>query len=692
MLNFVKLLYTTLFFYRSISFRQAFVVKFGNPNWSFNLTPKVNNLFKSTLLFFVFFTLSLSSSAQWINEIHYDNDGADTDEGIEIAGPAGTDLSCWTLVAYNGSNGESYISTSLSGIIPDEGCGYGAIWFNIANLQNGSPDGIALVDCSGTVVQFLSYEGAFTATDGPALGMTSTDIGVSEGGSTPVGQSLQLTGSGTTYGDFTWQSPAASSAGALNSGQTISTCSCPGLEVEPTNEVTDDGPVAGCTSATINWTLGSDAENAIVVYSTSPITGTPTDGVNYNVGSTISPGEEVIYNGSGNTTIISGLSLNTTYYYAIFEYNGTLSDCEENYLTGGITGSFTTPSACQDSYIQSINYNACTNSEGTDEIVVVSIGDDPVAVDSLIIELPNSTWCNTSCGTNTIVNNPTYINDLNNLAGCSLFTYCDPIPAGATLMIFTGNPPSTVIDYSGSCGGTGGPYCAIFLDNSSLTGNFSNNSSTPRVTTIHFGSSSSSTVSYTATDGVGDVDGATADFDASGNVTYVGNSSCVYPLAVSLKSFNGHHASGSNHINWSTVSEENNDYFALYHSMNGKNFDRIGMVQGSGNTTTLMNYTFEHKSPEPGINYYKLESVDYDGTIHEKGVISIDFNSGNTYYDYSSSIIHTKSKGDYNVVNLAGQIVKTAENTSEIPFIGEGLYIVQNLNTGEAEKLIIHSF
>jgi hypothetical protein len=33
---------------------------------------------------------------------------------------------------------------------------------------------------SGKVIQFLSYEGSFTATNGPAIGMISTDIGLAE--------------------------------------------------------------------------------------------------------------------------------------------------------------------------------------------------------------------------------------------------------------------------------------------------------------------------------------------------------------------------------------------------------------------------------------------------------------------------------------------------------------------------------
>ena len=38
-----------------------------------------------------------------VSEIHYDNDGTDTGEAIEIAGPAGTDLTGWSVVLYNGS-------------------------------------------------------------------------------------------------------------------------------------------------------------------------------------------------------------------------------------------------------------------------------------------------------------------------------------------------------------------------------------------------------------------------------------------------------------------------------------------------------------------------------------------------------------------------------------------------------------
>ncbi|NNL70294.1 MAG: hypothetical protein HKO70_10070, partial [Acidimicrobiia bacterium] len=36
----------------------------------------------------------------FINEIHYDNASTDTGEAVEIAGPAGTDLTDWSVVLY----------------------------------------------------------------------------------------------------------------------------------------------------------------------------------------------------------------------------------------------------------------------------------------------------------------------------------------------------------------------------------------------------------------------------------------------------------------------------------------------------------------------------------------------------------------------------------------------------------------
>ncbi|MBS3963013.1 MAG: ExeM/NucH family extracellular endonuclease [Methylomonas sp.] len=192
---------------------------------------------KSTLqtscLFALSATLGLSSLAQaatpvFINEIHYDNTGTDVGEAIEVAGAAGTNLVGWTLVLYNGNGGASYDTRSLSGTLSDQsGSGYGttSVSYPSNTLQNGSPDGVALVDSTGRVVQFLSYEGAFTASNGPAAGMTSVDIGVDQSSATPTGMSLQLKGSGNQYEHFTWHTASASSFGNPNTGQSFAASS-----------------------------------------------------------------------------------------------------------------------------------------------------------------------------------------------------------------------------------------------------------------------------------------------------------------------------------------------------------------------------------------------------------------------------------------------------------------------------------
>ncbi len=166
---------------------------------------------------------TLSATSIWINEFHYDNSGTDLDEFVEIAGTAGANLSGYSVLLYNGNGGASYGSIALSGTLPNQSNGFGALAFYKSSIQNGSPggDGLALIDSSNAVLQFLSYEGSFAASGGAASGRTSEDIGVFESSSTPVGHSLQLVGHGSTYGAFTWTGPVNSSPGELNAKQTF---------------------------------------------------------------------------------------------------------------------------------------------------------------------------------------------------------------------------------------------------------------------------------------------------------------------------------------------------------------------------------------------------------------------------------------------------------------------------------------
>lgn len=116
-----------------------------------------------------------------INEVDYDQPGADSAEFVEIynAGNAAADLTNIELRHVNGSNNTEYRSTALSGagmtlpaggylVIGNAGVTVpmGVPFITLANngLQNGAPDGLALIDASnGTLLDALSYEGSITA-------------------------------------------------------------------------------------------------------------------------------------------------------------------------------------------------------------------------------------------------------------------------------------------------------------------------------------------------------------------------------------------------------------------------------------------------------------------------------------------------------------------------------------------------
>ncbi|MEJ6728438.1 MAG: endonuclease/exonuclease/phosphatase family protein [Akkermansiaceae bacterium] len=165
--------------------------------------------------------------AIFLNEFHYDNTSNDVGEFVEIVvGPdySGT-LADIEVIFYNGSNGSPDGTThSVDSFTLGEttASGHRIFWKDISGIQNGSPDGIAIV-VDAIVEEFQSYEGVMTGMAGPASGMTSVDIGVSQPGSLPAGEnSLGLSGTGSGPGDFSWERFAGSfTKGMTNAGQTF---------------------------------------------------------------------------------------------------------------------------------------------------------------------------------------------------------------------------------------------------------------------------------------------------------------------------------------------------------------------------------------------------------------------------------------------------------------------------------------
>ena len=100
---------------------------------------------------------------------------------------------------------------------------------------------------------------------------------------------------------------------------------------------------AGPAAITVNWTNGTGAFRAVFMAQVSSGAPAPVNGTTYTSSNTFGSGTQIgnsgwfcIYNGSGSTVNVSGLTAATTYRVMVVEYNGTPG--AEQYLTTPGTG------------------------------------------------------------------------------------------------------------------------------------------------------------------------------------------------------------------------------------------------------------------------------------------------------------------------------------------------------------------
>jgi hypothetical protein len=262
------------------------------------------------------FSINLNAQNAWINEFHYDNAGDDVGEFVEVVieNPGSYTLSLFSVVLYNGNGGTSYNTKTLDLFTVGSTSGNYTFYtytYPTDGIQNGAPDGIALA-YNGVLIsaQFLSYEGTFTGAGGVAGGVPSANIGVLETSSTPTGQSLQLSGSGSQYSDFTWQAPATATAGNLNNGQTLTS----GGIANPGNF---NATAFNTAQIDLSWILNGSSDSVLIAQNITNSFGTPS-GV-YYVGNSIGSAT-VIYKGLGTSTSDMGLTEGTEYFYTAWSF------------------------------------------------------------------------------------------------------------------------------------------------------------------------------------------------------------------------------------------------------------------------------------------------------------------------------------------------------------------------------------
>jgi hypothetical protein len=155
---------------------------------------------------------------------------------------------------------------------------------------------------------------------------------------------------------------------------------------------------------------------------------------------------------------------------------------------------------------------------------------------------------------------------------------------------------------------------------------------------------------------------------------------------------------------WRTESERDNAVFHIEQSTNGTDFQTVGQVKGGGTRTVATAYSFDHKDPSVGVNYYRLKQVDANGTATFSAVRSILMGKTGlvvktTLVSDILEIIVSDEKegllpigsGQVRIFNISGQNILNVNakgtqsiNVSNLP---AGLYIIRTA-TGEVGRFV----
>ncbi len=157
-------------------------------------------------------------------------------------------------------------------------------------------------------------------------------------------------------------------------------------------------------------------------------------------------------------------------------------------------------------------------------------------------------------------------------------------------------------------------------------------------------------------------------------------------LPVELVSFEAFSIEKGIKLIWTTATEISNERFIIERSNDGLQWHQIGEVAGNGNSSELIDYSFEDFHPFQGINYYRLVQVDYDGqqsiseivkAINEPSISSIQiYQNGNVLKVNAASTI-----SEITFIDLSGRRLSkynTRDNKVEIPIVfkKDMMYIV----------------
>ena len=181
--------------------------------------------------------------------------------------------------------------------------------------------------------------------------------------------------------------------------------------------------------------------------------------------------------------------------------------------------------------------------------------------------------------------------------------------------------------------------------------------------------------------------GATSATGGLNNEQYFCPSSIIVELPVELSSFETECLGQKELISWTTVSENNSDYFQLEYTYDGFVYWHVETVAASGNSEDELNYNVRVQNNNHKQRYYRLKIVDTDGAFESTDLLSNKHCLENTnlisnaIQTESTIIESTAEEANIKFVNQLGQVVFEGSTdgqylTLDKSGIGSGVYYI----------------
>jgi len=120
---------------------------------------------------------------------------------------------------------------------------------------------------------------------------------------------------------------------------------------------------------------------------------------------------------------------------------------------------------------------------------------------------------------------------------------------------------------------------------------------------------------YTISLSVTDANGCVDAYSTTVNI------GCVLPIE--LLAFDARNEGAYVHCSWSTATETDNDHFEVERSLDGVQFETVGIVPGAGNSTSTLHYALDDRKSYTGRSFYRLTQVDNKGTRSHSPIVAV---------------------------------------------------------------------